>query len=252
MKISVVINTYNAEKHLSQVLESVKMFDEIVICDMESTDQTIAIAKEYNCKIVTFQKGDCKIVEPARQFAISQATFPWVLVVDADEVVTPELRDYLYKQINLENPPAGIRIPRKNFFMGRFMHCHYPDLLLRFFQKEGTFWPPIIHISPRVNGIIHSIPRERKELAFVHLANDGISDILSKTNSYTEYELSKKKGSLGIGSLLGRPLFRFIKSYFLKQGFRDGAEGFIRSSLESFYQFVLVAKIIEKRKRSNK
>ncbi|MGL4519989.1 MAG: glycosyltransferase family 2 protein [Phocaeicola sp.] len=251
MKISVVINTYNAEKYLAQVLDSVKLFDEVIICDMESTDKTLSVAQEYGCKCVTFLKGTCRIVEPARQFAIDQATNPWVLVVDADEVVTAELREYLYQQIERENPPAGIRIPRKNYFMGRFMHCHYPDLLLRFFQKEGTTWPPIIHVSPIVKGTIIAIPKEREELAFIHLANDGVGDILRKTDAYTEYELSKKKSTLGIGALLGRPLFRFLKSYFIKQGFRDGREGFIRASLESFYQFVLVAKIIEKRTKSS-
>src|SRR3712207_4326004 len=98
-KISVVINTYNAEEHLQEVLESVKEFDEIVICDMESTDSTLHIANAYNCKIVTFKKGDYTIVEHARNFAISSATHEWVLVVDADEIVTPALREYLYDAI---------------------------------------------------------------------------------------------------------------------------------------------------------
>ena len=116
--ISVVINTYNAEKHLKAVLEAVKNFDEIVICDMESTDQTLDIARSYNCKIVTFPKGNLRIVEPARQFAIDKASSPWVLVVDADEVVTPELRKYLYDAIRKDSCPDAIAIPRKNYFMG--------------------------------------------------------------------------------------------------------------------------------------
>ena len=98
MPISVVINTYNAEKHLSQVLDAVKDFDEVVVCDMESTDNTIGIAREYGCRIVTFPKGNITIVEPARNFAIHQAKHEWVLVVDADEVITPELREYLYNR----------------------------------------------------------------------------------------------------------------------------------------------------------
>ena len=69
-KISVVINTYNASKFLARVLDSVKDFDEIVICDMESTDDTLEIAQRYGCKIVTFKKEGVSIVEPARQFAI--------------------------------------------------------------------------------------------------------------------------------------------------------------------------------------
>ena len=79
--ISVVINTYNAQKHLAQVLETVKLFDEIVVCDMESTDATEKIAQGYGCKIVTFPKGDCKSAEPARTFAVQSASSDWVLVV---------------------------------------------------------------------------------------------------------------------------------------------------------------------------
>lgn len=87
--ISVVINTYNAERDLREVLESVKEFDEIVICDMESTDNTLDIAKEYGCKVVTFPKENHRIVEPARNFAIQSASSKWVLVVDADEIIPP-------------------------------------------------------------------------------------------------------------------------------------------------------------------
>ena len=98
-KISVVINTYNAERHLLQVINAAKGFDEIVVCDMESTDNTLAIAKSMGCRVVTFEKKDYNIVEPARQFAIEQAAFPWVLVLDADEIVSEELRTYLYARI---------------------------------------------------------------------------------------------------------------------------------------------------------
>ena len=113
-KISVVINTYNAERDLRQVLESVKEFDEIVVCDMESTDRTLEIAKEYGCRIVTFPKGEHRIVEPAREFAIHQAQHEWVFVVDSDELVSVALRKYLYEQIARNDCPDGIAIPRKN------------------------------------------------------------------------------------------------------------------------------------------
>ena len=92
-KISVVINTYNAEKHLQRVIDAVRTFDEVLICDMESTDSTLDIARMNGCKIVTFPKGEHKSAEPARTFAIQSASCPWVLVVDADEIITPELHD---------------------------------------------------------------------------------------------------------------------------------------------------------------
>lgn len=246
MKISVVINTYNASTHLKAVLEAVKNFDEIIVCDMESTDNTLEIAQSYGCRIIHFPRGKHNIVEPARDFAIKQATHPWVLVVDADEIVTPELRQYLYAQIQRPDCPAGIYIPRKNYFLGKFMHCHYPDYILRFFRKEGTTWPPIIHTAPVVQGTLTRIPSNRKNLAFIHLANDSVSDIVRKTNQYTDNEIEKKlHKNYGWAAYLYRPFFRFFKMFILKGGFRDGKAGFIRASLEAYYQFVTLAKITE-------
>lgn len=252
-KISVVINTYNAEKHLRRVLESAKGFDEIVICDMESTDQTVAIAQELGCKIVVFPKNGHRIVEPARNFAIQSASSEWVLVIDADETISADLRNYLYKEIQQPTCLSGIYIPRKNYFMGRFMHCHYPDYLLRFFKREVTTWPPLIHTSPTVQGELSYIPRKHHFMALEHLANDGVSDIVRKTNEYTDYEIIKKKEKqYGVLAFCYRPFFRFFKAYFLKGGIRDGQEGFIRACLEAYYQFVMLSKIVENKKRENK
>ena len=252
-KISVIINTFNAAKHLRQVLESVKEFDEVLVCDMESNDETVAIAREFGCRIVTFPRGNCSIVEPARDFAIRQASYDWILVVDADEIVTTDLKNYLYEKIKAPDCPAGIYIPRKNYFMGKFMHCHYPDHILRFFKKEGTVWPPVIHVFPVVQGPLYKIPKMRKELALIHLANDSVSDIVRKTNQYTVYELEKKKNKhYGVMAFLYRPFFRFFKAYILKGGIRDGKAGFIKACLEGYYQFILLAKFAEKREETRK
>ena len=102
----------------------------------------------HGCKIVHFPRKDFSICEPARQTAIDAATSKWILVVDADEVVSPELHDYLYGLIREQGAPQGLYIPRKSYFMGKFMHCFYPDYQLRFFIKQGTYWPPIIHADP--------------------------------------------------------------------------------------------------------
>lgn len=248
-KISVVINTYNAEKQLRPVLDALKDFDEVVICDMESTDSTVSMAKEYGCKVVTFEKKDITIVEPARNFAIQSASNEWVLVVDADEIVTDALRKYLYEQIAMPNPPDGIFIPRRNYFMGQFMHALYPDYILRFFRKSKTDWPPVIHVQPIVDGTVIRAPKD-KDLAFEHLANDTVSDRLRKTDTYTEYECIKKAHKhYGLWAFLTRPTHRFFKSYILKGGFRDGLPGFIYACLEATYQVVMMAKLLERKGR---
>ncbi len=249
-KISVVINTYNAEHRLREVLESVKDFDEVLICDMESTDTTLQIAQEYGCRIVTFPKGNHTIVEPARQFAIDHAAHEWVLVVDADEVVTPQLRDYLYRHASQRPEVKGVWIPRKNYFMGRLMHCRYPDKVLRFFKKDACTWPNIIHCSPTIAGSTTQIPARRMELALEHLADDGVRDILRKNNVYSDNEIGKRQGQFfGPLAILYRPTARFLRGYLLKGGFRDGLPGFIYAVLEAEYQFAIMAKLHEAKHR---
>ena len=166
MKISVVINTYNAEKHLQEVLESVKDFDEVVICDMHNSDSTIAIAEQYGCKIVYCERFS--YVEPARNFAITQAQYPWVLVIDADETVPQKLREYLY-QIS-ENPAiGGVYIPFKNYFIDQYMRSAFPDFKLRFFRKKGADWPKEIHSTVKVQGEVIKIPHYRKNLTLIEI-----------------------------------------------------------------------------------
>jgi len=248
MSISVVINTYNAEKHLTEVLESVKDFDEVLICDMESTDRTLDIARQYGCRIVTFPKGDITIVEPARNFAIQQAANEWVLLIDADELVTNGLKSFLYEQISSKKNFSAIAIPRKNYFMNRFMHSAYPDYVVRFLKKDCTYWPPVIHASPKIDGPIQYLPSKQKEQALVHLANDSISDIIRKSDNYSRYELPRRRNkNYGIFHLFLRPFFRFFKSYVLKRGFMDGIPGLIHAVLDGIYQFFIVAKLIEER-----
>ena len=245
-KISVVINTYNAERDLERVLDAVKDFDEVLICDMESTDKTLDIAKKYGCRIVTFERKTYNIVEPAREFAIHEARFDWVLVVDVDEIVTPELKEYLYRRIKEDDCPDGLYIPRKNYFMGRFMRCHYPDHILRFFRKDKTHWPPIIHCTPVVDGRVEKIPAKNKELAFEHLANDSVENIVNKTNQYTRNELERKQHKhYGTIAFLWRPFFRFFKAYILKGAILDGKPGFIKAMLEGYYQFIFLSKKYE-------
>lgn len=244
--ISVVINTFNAEKHLEEVLESVKQFDEIILCDMYSTDRTIDIAQKYNCTIIYHEYTG--YVEPAREYAVQAAKGEWIFIVDADEVVPKDLREYLYDQIKQKNCPDGIKIPRINYFMGRFMRCTYPDYILRFFRKQKTICPPEIHKQPIVSGKIIKAPASNKKLAFIHLANDSVKTILYKANSYTEYELDKRTNNrYRLFSIINETLFRFFKLYILKGAIWDGKAGLAYAGLFSFYKYITIAKIWEKR-----
>ena len=245
MKISVVINTFNAEEFLERVLESVKDFDEIIICDMYSTDSTLDIVAKFNCKLVHHERTG--IVEPARAYAISQASNDWVLVVDADEIVTPALKEYLYDTATTAKANfSALKIPRKNYFMGRFMTCAYPDYILRFFLKEKIEWPSTIHAHPIVEGSVETIPSKRKDLAFVHLSNEPISVVIKKMNTYTSFEVERRKHkNYNVLSLLTEPFVRFLRFYLFKGGFKDGMPGFIWACMYAYYKFITIAKILE-------
>jgi glycosyltransferase involved in cell wall biosynthesis len=251
-KISVVINTYNACQHLAKVLDAVRDFDEVVVCDMESTDNTVDIARQYGCKVVTFPKADHKSAEPARTFAIQSASNKWVLVVDADEIVTPELRDALYRKIQEPGCPEGFYIPRQNMFMGMFVRDFHYDYQLRFFIREGTEWPPYVHTFPKVQGRVVKL-KAAKEARMLHLMDETMHEYMAKLNEYTDNEVEKKRQKgYGLWALLWRPLWRFSQCYFLEGAFKMGTRGVIRAGLAAVYQFSLVSKIIEERSRGKK
>ena len=244
--ISVVINTYNASKYLARVLETAKSFDEIVVCDMESTDNTVEIAQAYGAKIVTFPKENHKSAEPARTFAIQSASSDWVLVVDADELIPQALHDYLYEFIENHGEIMGLYIPRKNFTMGVCLPSSYPDYQLRFFIKEGTVWPPYVHTFPKINGPIDYIPKKRKELAFVHL-DDSTHAVIVRLNNYTDNEVVKRAGTkVTLFKLVASPMVRFIKQYFIKGGFRYGIAGYVQAARSAQYKFTVLCKLYEK------
>lgn|SRR5574344_130429 len=250
-KISAVVNTYNASKYLSKVLDALKKFDEILVCDMESTDSTLDIAKAYGCRIVTFPKANNKIVEPARTFAIQSAKNEWVLVVDADEIVTSELHDYLYDRIKDENCPSGLYIPRYNMFLGRHIKEMH-DYQLRFFKRDGTEWPSYIHSIPHIDGVIEKIPKRLKRVCLMHLNDCSISDEINKMNMYTDMELEKKKSrEYGLFSLMYRPLWFSFRCYFIFGAWHEGRRGMIRSLMKGFSEFVTISKIMEVRMRQN-
>lgn len=245
MKISVVINTYNAAEYLAQVLDTVKDFDEIVVCDMESTDTTREIAQKYGCHIVTYPKGNRTICEPARNFAIQSAHNPWVLVVDDDELVPGALRKYLYEFVRNPGPYAGVMIPRKNYMLHRFMSSSYPDYQLRFFKKEGANWPPTIHSVPEVAGPVTKIPGSRKDLALVHLSST-IYKSLRRLNDYSKNEVERRKGeSVNLFKLFYEPAFRFVKTYLLKGSIRYGIVGLIQAQKNAIYKFIVLSKLYE-------
>lgn len=247
-RIAAVLNTYNAAEHLDRVLKALHGFDEIVVCDMESTDDTVEIARRHGAKVVTFPKGNHTICEPARDFAIHATDCPWVLVVDADEVVPPTLLSYLRDKVADQAFESALLVPRINLFMGQPATAT-PDYQLRFMRPDKATWPPVIHARPQIDGPIERIP-PKPELSLQHLDDPSISSRLAKLNRYTDYEVPKRMSKhYGVGKMLIRPWWFFFKSLVIGGGWRDGRRGIAKAYLDAVYQMILLAKITEARNK---
>lgn len=250
-KITALVQTYNASRYLDKVLSALSGFDELLVVDMESTDDTLEIARRHGARIITYPRGEHRIVEAYRDKAIHEAANDWVLVMDADEVVTPELREFLYEEIRRDPSPRGYALTFKNFFMGHFMKCMYPDYKIRFFHKDVTTWPTVIHSQPEINGPVIRIPKRRMELATIHLANDSIASLQEKASRYTDNEVPRRRKRYSPVKIITGTFFRFFKTYILKGGILEGYPGLVKAMMDGYYRFLIMAKLEEERQNAN-
>lgn len=246
-KISVVIHTYNNEAFIRECLEAVKDFDEIVICDMYSTDRTLDIAREYNAKIV--QHENIGWADPARNFAISQASQEWVLVVDSDEIITKDLKEYLYDFLKDPKDVTAIKIPRLNFYWGKPMEMFYPDSITRFFKRDLVDWPPYVHGTPTVSeGETLIIDPNKREMSILHRSIDSFASEINTLNKYSTLEVDRMKGSgkkVSIPYAAWKAVWTTFEKFVLKGGYKDGTRGFIMCVRMGFYKFATQAKYWE-------
>ena len=246
-KISVVINTLNEEKDLKRALESVKWADEIVVCDMHSTDQTVEIAKKYGAKVFLHDFVD--FVEPARNFAISKATGDWILILDPDEEIPTTLAERLQEIANTTDSPNYILIPRKNIIFNKWVQASmwWPDYNIRFFQKGDVSWSDKIHRPPKVKGVSFLLG-ERKEFAITHYHYQTISQFLRRMDRYTNVqarELIENGYKFSWKDLIEKPLSEFLSRFFANKGFQDGLHGLALSFLQAFSFLILYLKVWE-------
>ncbi len=249
-KLTVVINTLNEEKSLPRALASVKGFaDEVVVCDMESGDRTVEIAKSLGAKVFTHEKTG--YVEPARNFAISKANNPWVMVLDADEEVPDRLAAEI-KRI-LKSPKADyFRIPRKNIIFGYWMrHSRWwPDYNIRLFKKGSVSWNEVIHAVPMTQGTGGEV-EAKEEFAIIHHNYDSIDDYLTRMGRYsTEHAALKVKEGYRFSwkDLIIGPSNEFLSRYFFGEGYKDGLHGLALSLLQAFSELTVYLKVWQKEK----
>ncbi len=244
MDISAVIITLNEEHRLEPALKSLKgLVKETVVVDAQSTDATVRIAKHYGCRV--FERKWTNFADQ-KNYADSLASHPWILSLDADERVSPELRQELLARA-LDDPPcSGFSIPRRVYYMGRWIRHSgwYPDRRVRLFRRDAARWEgEYVHESLTVTGRV-----ERLRGGIDHFTYRNIAEHVARINKFSELGAQKlyaRRKKCRWYHLLFLPGARFLKSYVLKAGFLDGFPGLVISVLNGHAVFIRYAKLRE-------
>lgn len=245
-ELSVTIITLNEEERLSACLESVTWAHEIIVVDAGSEDKTVEVARSYTDKVIFHPWSG---YAEQKNYALSLATRPWVLTLDADEALSPGLHREILEVLERDGPADGYRIPRQNFFLGKWIRhgTWYPDYQLRLFRRgRGQFRVVRVHEAVQVSGTVDSLTHP-----LVHASYKGIEDFLSRANRYSTLAAQDLAGEGGRwrSGLLVRPWWRFLQIYVLHRGFLEGWRGFVLAALYAFYVFSRSAKVWEQELR---
>jgi len=241
-KLSVTVITKNESACITAALDSVRWADEIVVVDSESTDDTVALARQVTARVVVRPWAG---YVAQKNFAASLASHDWILSLDADERITPALAQEI--QTTLTDPAhKAYRMPRVTWHLGRWIRTTdwYPDDQLRLYDRRSARWTgQYVHEGVSVDGTVGRLQGEIE-----HYAYRDISEHLETIDRYTTYAAKQMKESgrrAGLLQLAGHPPLAFLRNYIAKGGIRDGMPGFIISSLNAYYVFLKFAKLRE-------
>ena len=244
-RLSAVLITQNAAAQLPECLASVAFADEVVVVDSGSTDGTAELAARYGARLVT---KEWLGFGRQKQFAVEQAANDWVLCLDSDERVSPELAASVVR--TLQAPAAPVyRMARRNRFLGRWLRHGegYPDWSPRLFDRRRARWS---NDSVHERVLCATAPGTLEGDLLHHSAED-LGRYLEKQNRYTALaaqQLYEQGQRAGMRELAFSPLARFLKFYLLRLGFLDGLPGLIHVCIGCMNSFMKYAKLIELRK----
>jgi glycosyltransferase involved in cell wall biosynthesis len=253
-KISVALAVYNEEENLEKCLQSVKdLTDETIVVDGGSTDKTIDIAKKFGAKIIKTE--NLQNFHINKNKAIDACKNEWILQLDADETVSVELKEEIKKAI--ANPEInGYWIPRKNFFLGRFLTKggQYPDYTLRLYRNgKGRLPAKDVHEQAKVEGKVGYLKSD-----LLHIRDKNFSTYMLRFNRYTDLIASQlKEGGVRIGFfsfilyIIVKPIFWFLSSYIRHRGYVDGFSGFVFALFSSLRFPVSFIKLLSNYENSN-
>ncbi|MCL4500506.1 MAG: glycosyltransferase family 2 protein [Deltaproteobacteria bacterium] len=236
MRLSVIIIALNQENNIGPCLESVRFADEIVVVDTGSADHTVEVAKAAGARVVaTSWQG----FAGTKNFALDQARGDWVFSLDTDERVPEALRDEILAVVAADGPVNGYRVPRKNYFGGRWIRHlgWYPDHTLRLWRrKQGRFREREVHEEVEVQGTVGVLRTPLDHFTYRDLEEYATrQDLYARLAAREMFLQGRRPRPLEVW---WRPFFTFLKLYFFKQGFREGALGLALAKAGSRYNFL--------------
>jgi len=246
--LSVIVIARDEEKHLGAALDSVRWADEIVVVDSGSRDRTVEIAREHGANVVA--TADWPGFGPQKNRALDRATRDWVLSIDADERVTPELRKEIEAVVAGAGAHDAYEMPRLSSYCGRSMRHGgwWPDRVTRLFRRgKARFSDDLVHEKVVVQG---STGRFAGHLE--HLAFEDLDEVLRKIDSYSTANAKMmhargKRGSLTAAILHGG--WAFFRTYVLQAGFLDGRHGFmlaVSNAEGTYYRYLKLMQLASK------
>ncbi|MDR1942578.1 MAG: glycosyltransferase family 2 protein [Endomicrobium sp.] len=245
INISAYVLTKNEEKHIRECIESVKWANEIVIVDDFSTDSTVEISQSMGCKVV---QNKFEYFGKQRNFALTQCSNDWVICLDADERITPELKEEIEQELRSTPRADAFIAPRKSKFINRWiLHSGwYPDYRhpVLFNKNKMKYKDQLVHEDIEYNG---------KKVYFkgdiLHYPYDSIKQFVKKSDFYTDLrskEMFERGEKFKVLNLFVNPSVMFFKMYIIKKGFLDGLTGLILALLySSFYTLMKYTKLWE-------
>ncbi len=252
LPVSVYVLTFNNHRTIERCLNSLHWAEELVVVDSGSTDGTYEICKRYTEKLY------CKEFQGHRdqyQFAADLTTRDWIMFVDADEEVPPELVEEIRKVLREEAEDIdGFFVYRQTFYLGKWIRYGgwYPDGEIRLYRRDKGRWEGGLHAKIQVKGRVSVLKNK-----YLHYTYRDISDQIQTIDKYSKIaaeDMAESGEKFSVFKLLFHPPFRFVKEYLLKMGFRDGLPGLIIIVSTMFYVFIKYAKLweIQKLKRERK
>jgi glycosyltransferase involved in cell wall biosynthesis len=245
--LSVTIITLNEEANLPHAIKSVEWAKEVIVIDSGSTDKTVEIAKKLGARVI---HNPWPGYGQQKNFAQKQASCDWILNIDADEVVPPELALEIQNAItqvdNKKTEAWGFYFPRKTYYLGRWIQHGgwYPNYLVRLVHRNHASWTePNVHEELKVSGPVQGLSSALHHYAFSSIQDQILTNLQFSRLGSQDLKRTGQKPSLG--RLILKPIGKFLETYIIKRGFLDGLPGFIISVNAAHSMFLKYAYLSE-------